>query len=786
MQKFIKIQDTVGVFGAAEKYISVSADFEKFIKDTYSTSRNEFLKIDVNTIIKKFNLKGFVFGNYVTQEERYHFLYKISKQLEFLAKVSGSDDLGKEKLIIAFGVKGRKGTLAHYNSLKSLINLNRGRKGKGNYTDVLQGENSFIHEYGHFLDSLQGQADKTAPNVWASEIKTGVDQKTRPFAELVIAINKEVSYIEGLYNKKKPKLTKYLQSDNEIFARVFESAFTYYVTDKWKEAKGFFEPKEYDNKWYLSKDIIKARGFDKDIANILSGKIPKKKEAPKKNSDYYSILDQTGKVLAKNKILLLLKKDYKKILLDDLFGELKLQIIGLEGKEINVDWLESGKYTFKKPESKPIVFVGAISDRRKIKDSIREGELYLKYGKDSFGKKLTVEARESSQRSINNSYKKLGIAPKNENLLGKKINCINCGWEWEVSKGGSDLYICHNCGYDNINLLNPTIKTGQKNSLTLLETKLNKYPFSKDDIPYSVGLEAHRGTSFSPEKRALSRQNEYFDFLKNTYDKLSSRAIKTDRVEEFEKNFSRYKEGYLKRYLNYLHSRSGLMSTMITGAGNFPFRRMQKKNDVVDKKMKDLFEYENKAEKYILPDHSTAIKTGQENSLKLLETKLKGLVELQEKMKALNALSRKYNSKKLANVDNREALIRSEALQKGIKDLELINLIIKGDKIPSYSLTNNNAKIKSAEQRVRTEKKLAALKGKGNKEYIFAGGKVIDNYEINKIQIEFVEKPSLEIRTFLKKGGNAFKWSPKNGVWQRQLNTYYNLSRKELEQFLGV
>lgn len=29
------------------------------------------------------------------------------------------------------------------------------------------------------------------------------------------------------------------------------------------------------------------------------------------------------------------------------------------------------------------------------------------------------------------------------------ITCENCGWEWKLSDGGNDPYICHKCGYDN-------------------------------------------------------------------------------------------------------------------------------------------------------------------------------------------------------------------------------------------------------------------------------------------------------------------------------------------------
>lgn len=278
MIKVIKIVDTITFHGAAEKHIVLNAEFERFVKKTYG-SRVDILKTDVNQIAKKYNIKGFVFGNYVTQEERYHFLYKLSKQLEALAKIGGSEDLGKGKLIIGFGSHGKKGSLAFFNARDSFINLNRGRK--GTYTDVLQGENSFIHEYGHFLDSLQGQKDQTSSEVWATKIKAGGELRTTVFADLVADIKKDEKYMQGLVSKDKG-LTRYLQSDIEIFARIFESGLTHYIVDKWKGQHAFFDASKYGTGWYLKKDVIKARGYDKILVAIISGKIPKAKATPTK------------------------------------------------------------------------------------------------------------------------------------------------------------------------------------------------------------------------------------------------------------------------------------------------------------------------------------------------------------------------------------------------------------------------------------------------------------------------------------------------------------------------
>jgi hypothetical protein len=37
----------------------------------------------------------------------------------------------------------------------------------------------------------------------------------------------------------------------------------------------------------------------------------------------------------------------------------------------------------------------------------------------------------------------------NEAIVGDRIVCDNCGWNWPIKDGGNDLYTCHKCGHDN-------------------------------------------------------------------------------------------------------------------------------------------------------------------------------------------------------------------------------------------------------------------------------------------------------------------------------------------------
>jgi hypothetical protein len=49
-----------------------------------------------------------------------------------------------------------------------------------------------------------------------------------------------------------------------------------------------------------------------------------------------------------------------------------------------------------------------------------------------------------------------------ENVSNGVVTCSGCGWDWEISDGGNDPYICHKCGRDNESLVNEAAAYKQK------------------------------------------------------------------------------------------------------------------------------------------------------------------------------------------------------------------------------------------------------------------------------------------------------------------------------------
>jgi hypothetical protein len=100
---------------------------------------------------------------------------------------------------------------------------------------------------------------------------------------------------------------------------------------------------------------------------------------------------------------------------------------------------------------------------------------------------------------------------------------------------------------------------------------------------YKSAYNAYRGTSFDTEKRAAQTLKSYEEVLQDDLNQISEA---TAEIKE------QYKQRFIKFFTAWLSSRSRIMSTMITGASNFPVRRMQKYNGVTITNFDDCTEEE--------------------------------------------------------------------------------------------------------------------------------------------------------------------------------------------------
>jgi len=70
-------------------------------------------------------------------------------------------------------------------------------------------------------------------------------------------------------------------------------------------------------------------------------------------------------------------------------------------------------------------------------------------------------------------------------------------------------------------------------------------------------------------------------------------------------------------------------------------------------------------------------------------------------------------------------------------------------------------------KKIEKQKEIKSIEQVGSEVIEFKNGKIIKNFNINRLQLSFNNKPSPELINQLKH--NGFHWSPSNKVWQRQL-----------------
>lgn len=312
---------------------------------------------------------------------------------------------------------------------------------------------------------------------------------------------------------------------------------------------------------------------------------------------------------------------------------------------------------------------------------------------------------------------------------------------------------------------------------------------SASDIPFDVAMNAHRGMSFVPEKRALQRQADYVNQMNADYEHLSQLADTPEKREQLAAEFERYRAGYQKHYLDVLHASSRILSPMIAGPARFPVDSNNKKIDTHHNRITDLIEFRKRAMAAItrkVSPESGPVRSSDPAAVETLTKQIEAAQKRQDLMKQANKIIQAHTTyvpgsgggrgeyvpptfefKKGKTREDLEAALKGMGMEEPtIRELLKPNYMGKIG-FEGYQLTNNNANIRRMQDRVEELKK---LKASPHKEESYSGGvKVVEDPEAARIRIVFPGKPDRETIGKLKSGG--FRWSPSEGAWQRHLNT---------------
>lgn len=284
-KKLSDSNSSVSSGGRAQRYW-LGKDVKRSQKYTISSQSKE--DVDQFEIIKKYKLKGFEYGNWVNNNDRYDRLLATQDSLKDLSKIIGSGNIGLDGTVgVAFGARGNTNALAHFEPNTFMINLTK-NKGFG----------SLAHEYGHALDYFFGmyidQNQKfgalSGGHSTAKVLPLNKSGKLRAMmTELidnVITENNKSSESYLNWIKEVGLKAEYWFRRNEIFARVFEQWVGYH-SERLGIKNSFLCKIKYEKGMYLTgrdfkRVLPKINLLIKEMSQFMNNKkqiVPKAKNA---------------------------------------------------------------------------------------------------------------------------------------------------------------------------------------------------------------------------------------------------------------------------------------------------------------------------------------------------------------------------------------------------------------------------------------------------------------------------------------------------------------------------
>lgn len=290
---------------------------------------------------------------------------------------------------------------------------------------------------------------------------------------------------------------------------------------------------------------------------------------------------------------------------------------------------------------------------------------------------------------------------------------------------------------------------------------------SKVNACRELAIQSGRNISFDSERWGENMLNSMEQGLTEFLSKLPE-EVQSD-----------YEDAYIGKFKEWLYAMSRCFSQAITGAGGWKpatFRRHEKTNAAEKAAHDRLVMW---CEKVIKRCNRQQRLTGWAE-VERLQEKLDTLKRSQEKMKAVNKIIR---STKLATVEKVDEIMALGMSEEQAIDIMDPNGSYYGAGFPSYALQNNLAKIKDTEAKIKRHQSMAERE---NEETEYPWGTLVADYGDERYRFLFNGKPEREVIDLMK--SNAFKWSPRNEAWQRQItpNARYAVKNYILPKLAGI
>lgn len=200
-------------------------------------------------------------------------------------------------------------------------------------------------------------------------------------------------------------------------------------------------------------------------------------------------------------------------------------------------------------------------------------------------------------------------------------------------------------------------------------------------------------------------------------------------------------------------------SVLICGAANFPTRKKERQNAREDALWQEYKTIQAILDK-IKNTGSGPVDLTDPRAREMLTGQLQQLQNKLERGKSMNAYYRKHKTMKgFPGISGEAAAHMDETIQSSYSWAQ--------KPMPDYELASLRGKIKRTQARLDELDKLQAQQAAPAAAEEHDGFQIVRNAEQNRLQILFDGKPDEDTRAALKQ--NGFRWSPRNGAWQRQL-----------------
>lgn len=261
-------------------------------------------------------------------------------------------------------------------------------------------------------------------------------------------------------------------------------------------------------------------------------------------------------------------------------------------------------------------------------------------------------------------------------------------------------------------------------------------------------------TSFNPKERGERAIVEHEQQL--------NKDLKDIPAEEQE----RYIDNYKKYFSAWLSACSGCASSAITGCAGFNVRKAEAANKREHDRMEDFVQWREKAKKAI----AKKIEAARPEEEKRREAWLCLERDILSSASTIHGINTgvKRGCDKALFVSSIFGKVETYAKKGDVFMVQkAIDCIRHFNETMSVVITERHKFFKLPEVAETIREKLQDDSEKESMETPFNGGAVVHNYQEDRLQLFFDEKPSADIISQLKKSG--FRWSPYFGAWQRQL-----------------